>query len=208
MNVDQLRFKGDYSYVHRQTVCPKGFIWYPYIGRNRFSRSLDERQVQKIDSNSSELVNYKNFLAECNNTTISNYSVGSCWQKFEVDYTVYFNDSEINNNLGLEQRKVYYKTLLLDDLLSYQDGQVLLLKLNDSSNTNKVYIYVDSVTNACKKYFSIPADQKKYDDCLNGLDDSFVLNQTKNDAILGELAQNYTDFGGIIQIYLNFFKND
>lgn len=101
MHVDSVMFLGDLAYISSDAVCPPGLYASAFNEPNRFSKRSVERVVNAAA--------YQQFLAECNNTASLTYNVSACWQRFQVDYTVYFADSERQNNQSLNQRRVYYK---------------------------------------------------------------------------------------------------
>lgn len=199
MKVDSLKFLGDLTYVSQDNVCPSNYFSRSYNQKTVFSKRSIDRALKVFDPQT-----YQQFLAECNNTNSITYNVSACWQKFNVEYTVYFNDSiatALQDSQSLEKRRAYYNKILLDELLTYRDFYVVLGKLNDSTNANKVYLDVNALTDRCKAYMSAHnlTDSNSYDQCLKGADDAWILNDSKQNTIDRETNLSYTFYPGRIK---------
>lgn len=198
MLIDSIEYLGDIEFILRESICPSDFYSTHYGDHNRFSKRSLKNPMSSIER--VDLQSYQNFLSECNNTASLDYNVSACWQRFRVDYTIYFNESERLNTQNLAERRVYYNHLLLDSILTYRDENVILAKLNDSKNVDKVYLKVNSVTDECRKYLISHNlnDQNSFDECLTGKVDGLLFNQTKGDIFMTQDNLINNDFYGKI----------
>ena len=180
MIVNSVEYLGEIDFILRESICPFGYYEAHYTDHNRFSKRSSEN---KIKSNLIDLKAYDAFLSECNNTASLNYNISICWQPFRIEYTLYFNESEKLSAQNLIERRILYTQILLDSMLTYRDENVILSKLNDSLNLNKVYLKVNSIGEECHKYLSThnQTDFESFDECLSGSDNDFIFNQTRID---------------------------
>lgn len=204
VTVNILNFIGDRDIVTNQNVCPQSHARY-YNFKSRFARAIDDFRDNPLQSKQ-----YEQFLSYCNDTSQLDYDISACWQKFNVDYTIFFNEAERNSSLSVDERKVKYKREVLENMIPVRDEKLLLLRLNDSANLAKIYLDIKTQTGACDNYVNVNniTNSTVYTDCLDGKIDDRLLNETKNNFIIEELKTEDFFIGGKYSINAFTIKNN
>lgn len=148
------------------------------INMKRFIRAVEENQVVAYEQEI--LTKYTSLIRYCNDSAKKDYNVSLCWQKFYVEYTVYFDDTTPSDE-SVEVAKQKYEKLFLEALVPSKDENLFLLKLNDTSEERKIFLSVEPMVKVCESYFNQSENQQEA--CLNGANNSLIFEMYQNDLI-------------------------
>lgn len=88
-----------------------------------------------------------------------------CWQRFDINFNAFFmnNFSKTEEPAALVQQR--YSKLFLENMLPKKTDELFSLKLNDSQDLSRIYLYVNTISDLCSNYNNLNSSLSK-EECI------------------------------------------
>ncbi|CAF0865610.1 unnamed protein product, partial [Brachionus calyciflorus] len=169
--------------------------------RSRFNFPRFVRQADSSDLETEEFKNFQELEKYCGNTNQTNFNISRCYNRFLVEYTLNFNETNMTSLAESEIRK--FSSKFIDNLNENINNNLVFFKLNStnkiSNETQVVYIEISEKSTICSNVT----------DCDNQTLTALIKNKK------GELKQEFIEnsnapsqITATDQLICNFEEND